>query len=44
LDDVIDAARNGFGGQSYTPRDKFMPGRPMQELSDSELQLIANYL
>ena len=44
LDNVIDAARNGFGGQDYAARDMFMPGRPMQELSDAELQLIANYL
>jgi len=44
LDNIIDAARNGFGGQNYSVRDKFMPGRPTQELSDAELQLIANYL
>jgi mono/diheme cytochrome c family protein len=44
LNNVIEAARDGFGGQNYTPRDKFMPGRPVQELSDAELQLIANYL
>ncbi len=44
LANVIDAARNGFGGLDYATRDMFMPGRPAAELTDGELQLIANYL
>jgi mono/diheme cytochrome c family protein len=44
LNNVIEAARDGFGRQNYAVRDKFMPGRSTQELSDAELQLITDYL
>ncbi len=44
FDNVLDAGRNGFGGQDYAVRDMYMPGRSAQELSDAELQLITSYL